>query len=114
MSRGIYQSIGYKEFSAYLEECESDRPDDLQQGKLFREALESMQIATRQYARRQIKWIRNKFLPAARALSTTEAQSDNMHVYCLDATDLSGWKQDIQDTAIRLAEGRTALSGSKQ
>ena len=108
MSKGIYQSIGYKEFSNYLDECESSGRDLVLQDKLFREALASMQVGTRQYARRQIKWIRNKFLPAARAIvSGSEGEKRNdFHVYCLDATDLSRWKEDIQDTAIRIANGQ--------
>lgn len=110
MSQGIYQAIGYKEFKAYLDEVGSDRQDTQAQVHLFREAVANMQMGTRQYARRQVKWIRNKFLPAVRSLQEVKSEKDNMHVYCLDATDLSGWQQNIQDTAIRIADGENVMS----
>ncbi|GHJ90172.1 hypothetical protein NliqN6_6574 [Naganishia liquefaciens] len=57
---GIFQSIGYKEFS----HIPTSRltPSD----PLFAPALERMKISTRQYAKRQLKWIQKQLLPVIR------------------------------------------------
>jgi len=57
---GIFQSIGYKEFSGYLSSGSPTQKD-------YDEAIERTKISNRQYARRQVQWIRNKLLPAANA-----------------------------------------------
>ena len=49
-SKGVYQAIGYKEFIPYLE------------GGKVEPCIEQMKAATRRYARKQVKWIRNKLL----------------------------------------------------
>ena len=89
---GIYQSIGqiilaqvrllaltsvlsgYQEFFSYLE-----NPSD----KAFVEAVDRMKISTRQYAKRQISWIRNKLIPAVNAANSLETVAP---LYLLDAT----------------------------
>ncbi|KAJ3344367.1 hypothetical protein HDU93_000157 [Gonapodya sp. JEL0774] len=69
-TRGVFQAIGYKEFSAYLDAVEMDRgcspvgdgtrePSE-EAHKLWQEGMETMMRATRQYARQQVTWIRNK------------------------------------------------------
>lgn len=48
-----------------------------------------MKTATRQYAKRQVQWIRNKLLPetnAANTISQTENGADVTPTYLLDAT----------------------------
>lgn len=91
---GIYQSIGkesqpfvldnikeiqtgYKEFNEYL-----SNPGK-QSDKTFQNAVERMKISTRQYARRQISWIRNKFLPL---VYTANAEGNIAPTYLLDAS----------------------------
>jgi hypothetical protein len=50
----------------------------------FRDAVERMRVSTRQYAKRQVSWIRNKLLPAVRKAN---AQISNCApAYLLDAT----------------------------
>ncbi|KAF8892663.1 IPP transferase-domain-containing protein [Infundibulicybe gibba] len=107
---GIYQSIGlalvpylindelsvlgFKEFNEYLS---SPAPSV----EAFNTAIENMKISTRQYAKRQLSWIRNKFLPAAYAANTNET---NVPVYLLDATDLDDkWATNVQEPAVRIA-----------
>ncbi|KAG1769454.1 tRNA isopentenyltransferase [Suillus placidus] len=79
---GIYQSIGYKEFHDYLA---SSEPSE----KLFASAVEKMKYGTRQYAKRQIRWLKNKLLPA---IYSTNSGRDHaaalLPVYLLDATEL--------------------------
>lgn len=58
---GIFQSIGFKEFHDYLILSEEEKTSE--KGKeLFKKGVELMKIATKQYARRQLKWIRKRFL----------------------------------------------------
>merc|ERR1739838_1103301 len=60
-SKGIFQSIGFKEFHNYLLLSEEARKSE-QGKKLYEEGVAGVKLRTRQYARRQIRWIRNRFL----------------------------------------------------
>ncbi|KIM49040.1 hypothetical protein M413DRAFT_59052 [Hebeloma cylindrosporum] len=72
---GIYQSIGYREFCSYL-----DAPSE----HSYKNAVERMKISTRQYAKRQISWIRNKLLPAVS--TANEHEADVVPFYLLDTS----------------------------
>nr|GAT57573.1 tRNA isopentenyltransferase [Mycena chlorophos] len=86
---GIYQSIGYREFHGYLT---ASAPAD----NMFREAVENMKTSTRQYAKRQISWIRNKLLPAVHAAEVP--------TYLLNATRIDeNWANNVRDPAISIA-----------
>lgn len=80
-----------------------------------------MKASTRQYAKRQVQWIKNKLLPAVR-------ESDGeVTVVLLDATgepipsprspplaytsraDLSRWKEDVLEPAIELLNSELVL-----
>ncbi|KAJ7273388.1 tRNA isopentenyltransferase [Mycena rebaudengoi] len=102
---GIYQSIGYKEFHAYLSASPSlPSQKDNAQEKAFAEALEAMKISTRQYAKRQISWIRNKLLPAIREVNAHE-HGAVVPTYLLDATDLGEhWDARVRDPAVRIMQ----------
>ncbi|KAF7359448.1 tRNA dimethylallyltransferase, mitochondrial [Mycena sanguinolenta] len=90
---GIYQSIGYKEFHGYL--MAPSRTE-----KAFNEAVDNMKLSTRQYAKRQISWIRNKLLPA---INTANIEDKIMPTYLLDATDTGDkWISNVQDPALQL------------
>ena len=73
-SRGIWVSIGYKEFSAYQDFVKQHGEDEIRNnGDLSKKAealksaaVEKVKVATRQYAKRQIRWIRIKLLNALR------------------------------------------------
>ncbi|KAH9484197.1 tRNA dimethylallyltransferase [Psilocybe cubensis] len=85
---GIFQAIGYREFCGYL-----DQPTE----SSFKDAVIRMKLSTRQYAKRQISWIRNKLLPAIEPASTY------VHMYLLDASALGDdWVANVQNPAIRL------------
>ncbi|KAG6816955.1 hypothetical protein H0H87_001470 [Tephrocybe sp. NHM501043] len=73
---GIYQAIGYKEFHEYLSAPEPSE-------KAFNAAVEHMKLSTRQYAKRQVSWIRNKLLPAVHMANSEETM---VPTYLLDAT----------------------------
>lgn len=116
-SRGIFQTIGYKEFTAYLDHIDGDlnkrtehllRPNDgdEQAVKLFEQALDEMKTATRQYAKRQVSWLRNKLVPALRS-----ADGQGVRVVLLDGSDLSRWTQDVSQPAVRVIDA--VLNGSE-
>ncbi|KAK0448357.1 tRNA isopentenyltransferase [Desarmillaria tabescens] len=93
---GIYQSIGYREFHSYI-----SSPDPSVDA--FNLAVENMKISTRQYAKRQVSWIRNKLLPMIKA---TNAIEETVFPYLLDASDVEdGWSPNVQAPAMRITDG---------
>ncbi|KAG4305517.1 hypothetical protein PORY_001073 [Pneumocystis oryctolagi] len=95
--RGIWQAIGFKAFLPYLELPEDTIPSV--KHAYFMRSIAAMQLSTRQYARKQIKWIRNKLYPLC--LSS----GPDIRFYLLDATNLSDWETRVQNLAITLATG---------
>ena len=59
--KGVFQTIGFKEFHNYLI-LDPDVKASHKGNEILRKAIERMKISTRQYARRQLKWIRRRFL----------------------------------------------------
>ncbi|KAH8724169.1 IPP transferase-domain-containing protein [Phaeosphaeriaceae sp. PMI808] len=97
-SRGIWVSIGYKEFLNYQSKLADNKVHSEELERIKLESIERMQAATRQFANRQIKWIRIKLLNAfARA-----GQRGN--VFLLDGTDLSKWEDDVVQPAVRITD----------
>ncbi|ORY79368.1 IPP transferase-domain-containing protein [Leucosporidium creatinivorum] len=99
-SRGIFQTIGYKEFEPYLASrsgASDDNEHDAASDPLFKAGLERMKISTRQYAKRQVKWIQQKLLPAVRKL-----EEKDVTVVLLDATDLEHWQENVRAPAVEL------------
>ncbi|XP_059469792.1 tRNA dimethylallyltransferase [Neocloeon triangulifer] len=60
-TKGIFQSIGFKEFHPYLVMDESERQTE-ESKKLLQKCICDMKMATRRYARRQVKWVNSRFL----------------------------------------------------
>lgn len=85
-TKGMLQSIGFKEFHSFLTLPESQRNEELGQERL-QEGTEMLKIATRRYSRKQVKWINNRFL----------ARNDRTvpPIYGLDATDVSAWTENV-------------------
>ncbi|XP_023215492.1 tRNA dimethylallyltransferase-like isoform X1 [Centruroides sculpturatus] len=86
---GIFQSIGFKEFHKYLMLPDDEKETEAGK-KLFAEGLFMMKLVTKRYSRKQLKWIRNRFLKQERNAPP---------VYGLDATNLSLWKEKVLDPA---------------
>jgi tRNA dimethylallyltransferase len=97
-SRGIWVSIGYKEFLSYHHSAQSNESDAAELAKIKTTAIEKTQAATRQYANRQIKWIRIKLLNALAGAG----QSGN--VFLLNGSDLSTWEEDVVSSAISVTK----------
>lgn len=97
-TRGIWISIGWKEFEEYLQALKSGTVSEEDLRKLRSSAIEKTQIATRQYARRQIQWIRHKLIPAL----AQENASDKL--YLVDSTNVSKWTENVHEPAISIAD----------
>jgi hypothetical protein len=104
---------GYKEFEPYLA-SRSGASDDDQHGAasdpLFKAGLERMKISTRQYAKRQVKWIQQKLLPAVRKL-----EEKDVTVVLLDATgEVSEGSVTFHRALTRLLGRRSRALGSER
>lgn len=100
-TRGIWISIGYKEMEPWVAE-QTANPPPLEEAKtspLAKACLEAVQASTRQYARRQERYIRCSF---AKSLHNAGA-SDRLLL--LDSTDLSKFNTDLVPQAQRLVKG---------
>ena len=95
LSRGIWQSIGFKEFQPYLEAVEQGA-DVKELEKLKLECLEVMKTATRRYAKYQTKWISKQMLPLL------EEEGDQERLYVLDSTDVTRYSEHVLDKAASL------------
>ncbi|KAI3400238.1 hypothetical protein diail_4123 [Diaporthe ilicicola] len=96
-SRGIWQSIGFKEFQPYFQAVESGA-DVKDLGKVKLECLEVMKTATRRYAKYQAKWISKQTLPML------EEEGDQDRLYVLDSTDVARYSEDVLDKAAFLTQ----------
>ena len=99
--RGIWVAIGYKEFEEYLSASEAGAETNRLE-KLKAEGIEKTKAATRQYAKRQNRWIRLKLLPAL-----YNAGSGN-RLFLLDGTNLPGWATNVEEVACSLMESYMA------
>jgi len=91
---GIFQSIGYKEFSGYLSSGSPTQKD-------YDEAIERTKISNRQYARRQVQWIRNKLLPAANAAAPNGSK---LPIYLLEVGEFDKWNIEVRDKAVSILD----------
>eukprot|EP00835_Amoeboradix_gromovi_P002403 NODE_136_length_18060_cov_0.656645.p1 type:complete len:465 gc:universal NODE_136_length_18060_cov_0.656645:15805-17199(+) len=88
---GIFQSIGFKEFGSYLN---SKKEENLI------EALELMKLRTRQYARRQIQWIRARIVPRL----FNSFQTSDCHLCLVDCSFVEMWKDTVIPSALYCVE----------
>ncbi|XP_050400767.1 tRNA dimethylallyltransferase isoform X2 [Patella vulgata] len=99
---GIFQTIGFKEFHNYL--ILDDEDKQTKKGKqLLKEGIDDLKRVTRQYSRRQIRWINNRFL--------RKAGKNVPHVYRVDSTDVSQWDELVYKPAIHIV--KSAIQGVK-
>lgn len=110
-TKGILQTIGFKEFLPYL--THFDRSEDVLLEELFKGAasdeppcsvavlnacLDELKLVTRRYSKKQIKWVRNRFLGASvknRAIPP---------IYKLDTTCPADWSRCVSEPAINVIE----------
>ncbi|XP_056641723.1 tRNA dimethylallyltransferase [Diorhabda sublineata] len=89
-TKGIFQSIGFKEFHPFLILNENEKNSEEGQKKL-KEGIEQLKMATRRYARKQKRWILNRFL----------GRQDRQvpPIYGLDTSDVSQWEDKVSKKA---------------
>jgi tRNA dimethylallyltransferase len=97
-TRGIWVSIGYKEFENYQLALRSGKTANDALEKLKQDGIERTQAATRQYSKRQVRWIRIKLL---NALSKAGASNTT---FLLDGSDIKQWHKTVAEPAIKLAD----------
>lgn len=109
-TRGIWQSIGYKEMEPYvvaqraLNSQETAAPADAIETatpditKLRETGLDGIKFGTRRYARYQLRWIKHKTIPYLADVRALD------HLFLLDSTDKTQWQQNVAETGVRLAE----------
>ena len=95
-TRGIWVSIGYKELYSYLEALRAGGLSEKELEKLKAEAVARVQAATRQYSKRQVRWIRIK-LPTFLGEDCFSKQ-----LYLLDGSDLAQWEEKVSKPAMDL------------
>lgn len=93
VSRGIWVSIGFKEFAGYCAAVKDGSPAEVCES-LKKIAIERTQAATRQYAKRQLRWIRYKLLNAMARIDAKDG------VYLLDGSELPSWEVTVQEPAL--------------
>ncbi|KAJ3041890.1 hypothetical protein HK097_002158, partial [Rhizophlyctis rosea] len=93
------QYTRFKEFHPYFTLL-STKPTDPQLSLLQSQGVEEMKRATRQYARRQISWIKNKL--AGEVLG--EMEGGKAGFYLLDAGDLTKWNEEVRDKALGITQ----------
>ncbi|XP_052440872.1 tRNA dimethylallyltransferase isoform X4 [Carassius gibelio] len=91
---GIFQSIGFKEFHEYLTASENISQEE--RDKLKIKGIESLKQVTRRYARKQNKWVRNRFLK--------RPASNVPPVYGLDVTDVTNWETTVLTPALEILD----------
>ncbi|XP_052774996.1 tRNA dimethylallyltransferase-like isoform X1 [Mya arenaria] len=93
-TRGIFQSIGFKEFHNYL--LMDDQQRATPQGQnAFLEGVNKLKLVTRQYARKQKRWIETRLLK--------RPCSENVpRVYGLDGTDVFQWDKNVHTPAVEI------------
>ncbi|EHK97096.1 P-loop containing nucleoside triphosphate hydrolase [Glarea lozoyensis ATCC 20868] len=96
VTRGIWVSIGWKEFEKYLSALKSTECSSEDLNKLYELSIEQIQTATRQYAKRQIRWIRIKLMNALSEAGLREK------LYVVDASSVAKWDANVSAPAIEI------------
>lgn len=97
MTKGIWQSIGYKQLEPYIAATSDGEPAE-SVAKLRESGLEDMKTATRRYANYQNKWIRGKQIPRLKQRGEDALGS----LYVLDSTDVARYQETVVAPAATL------------
>ncbi|TKA73396.1 hypothetical protein B0A55_04288 [Friedmanniomyces simplex] len=92
-TRGIWVSIGYKEVKDYVHALQSGETSEKKLQYLKQNCTGKTKDSTRQYAKRQVRWIRSKLINSL-------PSSNNL--YLLDGSDASTFDTAVIDPAVEL------------
>ncbi|XP_070466265.1 tRNA dimethylallyltransferase isoform X21 [Equus przewalskii] len=90
--RGIFQSIGFKEFHEYLITEGKCTPETSNQ--LLKKGIEALKQVTKRYARKQNRWVKNRFL--------SRPGPSVPPVYGLEVSDVSKWEESVLEPALEI------------
>lgn len=88
-TQGIFQAIGFKEFHEYLQ-----LPIEKRSEKWPKVCIRQMKQRTRTYAKKQIKWIRNRFIYASNRQIPP--------IFAVDTTNPSDWDVVVRDRSFQI------------
>ncbi|OQO10217.1 hypothetical protein B0A48_04574 [Cryoendolithus antarcticus] len=97
-TKGIFVSIGFKEFRPYDSAIREGSCSEKELSRMREDAVERTKIATRQYAKRQVRWIERKLMSGL-----DDARSGDS-LYLLDGTDVSAFNSSVVEPAARLLD----------
>ena len=93
ITKGIWIAIGYKEFVPYLKAQQNPRTSPKSCEPLKLEGIAKTKDHIRQYAKRQVRWIRLKLIHALQFSNLTRS------LFLLNTSDLSVWSHDVEGRA---------------
>ncbi|XP_053431043.1 tRNA dimethylallyltransferase isoform X2 [Nycticebus coucang] len=91
---GIFQSIGFKEFHEYLITEGKCTPETSNQ--LLKKGIEALKQVTKKYARKQNRWVKNRFL--------SRPGPSVPPVYGLEVSDVSKWEESVLKPALGIVQ----------
>ncbi|KAM0733617.1 tRNA dimethylallyltransferase [Formica fusca] len=89
-TKGIFQSIGFKEFHPYLILSEEERASEKGK-KLLQQGIDDLKLVTRRYAKKQNKWVMNRLI--------RRGDRQVPPIYSLDCTDVTKWDSRVLEPA---------------
>lgn len=95
-TRGVWISIGFKELEPYLAALRAGTSSEKELEALKQSCIESVKTSTRQYAVRQVRWIRNKLWNALAEAGMTH------RLYVLDSSDVNDWTRSVTEPSERV------------
>lgn len=95
-TKGIWQSIGFKEFEPYLQARKDGTADPAQLERLKAVSAEDTKTATRRYARSQVRWLNLKTVPLVREAGAMG------RLFVLDGTDPQRRRDEVVEKAADL------------
>lgn len=94
-TRGIYAAVGYKEFCALFDALQKGVNETSVLNKLEAEGVEMTKVATRRYAKTQLRWIRIKLINALQEAGAKKS------IMVLDASSPTIWSTLVLDPAVK-------------
>ncbi|KAL6421688.1 hypothetical protein ACFW04_010928 [Cataglyphis niger] len=85
-TKGIFQSIGFKEFHPYLVLSEEERASEKGK-KLLQQGIDDLKLVTKRYAKKQDKWVMNRLI--------RRGDRQVPPIYSLDCTDVRKWDSHV-------------------
>lgn len=93
-TKGVFQSIGFKEFHKYLMLNSEGRASEVGR-QIFATAVEDLKRVTRKYAKKQRRWIVNRLL----GISSNRQVPP---VYSLETTDVDKWNECVTQPSLSI------------